>query len=168
MGKLPPLTIRFQGIFDYERFYQYIFQWLKDYEYDYYEKEWIHKKSEEELKINAERKVNFMVKYVIDFHFKIVDLKRIVRDGKEYSYGRLFLNIKPSFETDPLGVFKKKGSFVEWLGKTYFSLFYKKEFGVNYVDPLTYRVQELQFKLKQLLGMDTTRHEYKYELGLTK
>jgi len=176
MGKpipIPPITIRYKGVFDLDGLYAAVTSWAKNYEYQWHEVDYKHKVpvpagAEQEMKWVLDKKVTDYISYNIGMSVHIWDLKEIYVEEngrkKRLSNARIQIMIKASLTPDWQGVFGKS-KFAQKLGGWYESIFIKKDIESRYWDPLYYRVWNLHSVIKKYLDIQGQKHAYKGYLG---
>src|SRR3989344_8400468 len=99
---LPPITIKYQGLFDFDLLYSTMVDWAKNYGYFWHEKTYKHKVpspmgAEQEIHWETEKKVTEYIKYTIKIQMHIFDLTEIEVENngkkKALSNGRMLLKI---------------------------------------------------------------------------
>lgn len=170
---IPPITLRYNGVFDFDGLYAAVTSWAKNYEFLWHEADYKHKVpvpagAEQEMRWVMTKKITDYIRYSINMHVHVWDLKEIFveQDGKKkrLSNARIQININATLETDWQGVFGK-GKFAGKLGGWYEKIFIKKDIESRYWDPLYYRVWNLHAVMKKYLEMQNQKYAYKGYLG---
>ncbi len=162
---LKKLTVKYQGIFDFDRIYQYFYEWLHDRKYRTNEPK--HKEKpespwgwEREVRIFSHRKVDDYYKYDIKIFMHVRDGEEVEVDGKTLMRGRIKIDIVPSVTVDYQGRFEKN-RFTKWLEQIYTEHIINREIDLNHLDEMHYRMHELQQKVKKMLNMYADENYYK-------
>jgi len=58
-------TIKYRGVFDYDGLYKYIVQWIKDHDFDFYEKKVWDYPPYKIHKLEGRKKVNFISMFIM-------------------------------------------------------------------------------------------------------
>ena len=175
MGKteVPTMTIRYDGLFDFDELYAAIVDWAKGYNYIWHEPTYKHKVpskkgAEQEYKWVMVKKVTDYIRYHIKLEVHVWDLKEIeVKDQgkvKILSNAHLYINMSGSVEHDWQKRFGKKKIFGQNMGELYFKLVGQGK-SAEHFDILYYRMLNLQALIKKYFNMQTKGHAYKGYLG---
>jgi len=168
MPELPPIIIRYVGLFDYDGLYAAIMSWAKNYGYMWHEVVYKHKVpspagAEQEFLWIADKNVTEYIAYKIVFKVKGRNLSEIEVDvdgkKKTLTNGRMHIEISGIVTYD----WQKKfggSKMAKWLGKTYQKLYSKDLEGI-YIDNLYYRLWNLQALIKNYFDMQTKKYAYK-------
>ena len=169
----PTITLRYNGLFDYDGLYAAIIDWCKNYGFMWHEVDYKHKVpspagAEQELVWQLTKRVTDYIHFKITFVVHIWDLLEVKVDtgGKQrtLSNARIDMVMKGTLEYDWQK--RMKGSkFADWLGRTYRNLVFKKELEGGYVDQLYYRMWNLHALIKKYFDMQTKKYAYKGYLG---
>ena len=163
---LPKITLRYNGLFDFDRIYSTLIDWAKTYGYMWHEKQYKHKVSglgaEQEFIWELTKNINEFVnfKILIDVHgWDLVELE-IEQNGqkKPMTSGRIYFVMKGDVSWD----WQKKFSgnkFKELLGKWYDKMTTKDI--AFYCDQLYYRMFNLHALFKKYFDMQTKKHPFK-------
>ena len=170
---LKRITIRYNGLFDFDSMYSGLTDWAKNYEYRWHEKSYKHKVpspkgAEQEYSWLLEKEVNDFVKYTVMVDAKAENLNEVKIDLGDGNIKTLFnakieIIINGTIEFDWQSKFKG-GRWAELLGPLYMKLM-NKEFEIIYGDQLYYRVWNLHAMFKQFLDMSSKHHAYKGMAG---
>ena len=167
MAKLPQITLRYNGLFDFDGLYAAVTDWAKNYGYMWHEANYKHKVptpagAEQELKWILNKNVTEYVRYNILFTIHIWDLTEmeveIDNKVKSLSNARLYILIDPKVEYDWQKI-GKGGRFTSKLAAWYTKLT-KKDQEV-YLDQLYYRIWNLHAIIKKYFDMQTKKYAYK-------
>ena len=170
---MPGLTVRYQGIFDFDALYAAVIDWAKNYGYMWHESVYKHKVplptgAEQEFEWQITKNVTDYIQYNISITVHMWDLHDVevnVKGKKEkMSSARVLMVLDGDLVTDWQKRFTKSGKFGQFLGKWYEKLT-TKDIGGVYGDTLLYRMQALQSLLKKYFDMQTKKNVYKGYLG---
>jgi len=171
MGKtnVPPMTIRYDGLFDCDGLYAAIIDWAKNYNFRWHEPTYKHKVpsksgAEQEYKWVMDLKVTDYIFYEIELEVHVWDLKEIeVKDKgktKTLSNAHLYINMSGKVVSNWQNKFKGKKIFGQDMGGMY-----EKFVGVGKVeehfDLLYYRMINLQALIKTFFNLEAKGHAYK-------
>ena len=168
---VPKLTLRYEGLFDFDGLYAAITDWAKNYNYMWHEVDYKHKfpspkGAEQEFKWELTKKISEFVDYKILVTVHVWDMSEVEIDvggrKKSLSNARVSMVMEGSFTLDRQHIFKK-GRFGELFGKWYDKLFHRE--AAEYYDQLFYRTQGLHAVVKKYFDMQTKKHIYKGYLG---
>lgn len=169
---LPPITLRYNGLFDFDGMYAAVVDWAKNYGYLWHEKAYKHKVpspkgAEQEIEWEITKNVTEYIRYSIFFNIHIWEMHdvSVVVDNKTklLTNARMYIVISGKILYDWQGKFEKGSKFAQWLG-----IKYRKWTGAVdavYVDQLYYRMWNLQSLLKKYFDMQTKKYAYKGYLG---
>ena len=164
------LTLRYDGLFDFDAMYAMITDWAKNYNYIWHEAEYKHKAAgkgaEQEFKWVLSLKVNEWVNYEITVTVHTWDILEVEVEvegkKKAFSNARITMDFNGKLTLDRQDIFKKGSS-----GKL-FGGWYKKLFSAEtdeYYDQLYYRMQSLHALVKKYFDMQGKKHVFKGYLG---
>ncbi|HIH11347.1 TPA: hypothetical protein HA241_04110 [Candidatus Woesearchaeota archaeon] len=168
----PPITLRYNGIFDFDGMYAAVMDWAKNYGYKWMEKEWKHKVpspkgAEQEIGWIIEKKVTDYVFHKIEFTIHTWEMQdvEVESNGKKKTLttARLYIIINGTLEGDWQRRFT--GKFGKMLGDWYYQFVAKKDFEGGQGDVLWYRMWDLHAILKTYFDMQSKRYAYKGYLG---
>ena len=169
--RLPKLTLRYNGIFDWDGLYAAIVDWGKMYGYKWTEKAFKHKVpssegAEEEIEWVLETKATEYIKYRIELNvhtWDMIDVDIEVNGNKrKLTNTRLYIIFEPIIEYD--WQLRFEGSpFLRKLGQLYNKLTGSIE-QVHW-DTLYYRTWNLHAMMKKYFDMQSKKHPYKKYLG---
>ena len=168
MGRksLPKITLRYNGLFDFDRLYSTIIDWAKTYGYMWHERQYKHKVSglgaEQEFIWELTKNVNEYINFKIIFEVHGWDLVELEMEQngqkKPMTSGRIYLVMNGTLTWDWQEKFAK-GRFAKLLGKWYEKIT-AKDISL-YIDQLYYRMWNLHALLKKYFEMQTKKHTYK-------
>ena len=170
-AKLPSITLRYNGLFDFDAMYAMIIDWAKNYGYMWHERTYKHKVpspkgAEQEFVWQMTKDVTEYVHHDIMFSVHMWDLTevQVEIDGKpkSLSNARLYIVISGTLKSDWQGKFKGS-KLAEKLGQ-WFGKISEKEMD-SYTDALYYRVWNLQALMKKYFDMQSKKYQYKGYLG---
>jgi len=169
MGKvsLPQITLRYNGVFDFDSLYAEVTEWAKTYGYMWHESSFKHKVpgpegAEQELAWQLTKKVTEFIKYDILFTIHMWEVKDVPVEGRKNPLmrARLYLIINGTIEYD----WQKKfggSKFTQLLGKWYMKLPHMNPIETVYFDQLYYRIWNLHAQIKKYFDMQAKKHPYK-------
>lgn len=166
---VPRLTVRYNGIFDFDGLYSAIIDWAKNYGYMWYEKTYKHKVprptgAEQEFDWIITRNVTEYIQYEIKLSVHTWDQRPVEVEvegkKKQLTSARLFIVMTGKLITDWQKRFGSSGRFGKFLGEWYEKL-YGKNIGGIYGDTLMYRMLSLQSLIKRYFDLQTKKHVYK-------
>lgn len=164
----PVATVKYNGIFDYDRLVDFVFGWFTKRGYDFTESVYKHKEAspgffEDDRKWDGEKKVTETIKYKITIEARLWEYEtvEVVKDGKKkkMAKARLRIQFKPSIEVDYEGRWEKS-AFHAKLRHFMYNYVLKKEIIIKHVDKLYYITLGLQTKIKDLLEMGAPTSAY--------
>lgn len=170
---LPPITLRYQGLFDFDGFYATVIDWAKNYGYMWHEKAYKHKVpspkgAEQEMDWEMTTNVTEFVRFSIIINLHAWDMTEVeveVDDRKRnLTNARLILKINGSVNTDWQSKFASGTPFAKKLGALYEKMVAGKEI-VAYWDPLYYRIWNLHAVIKKYFDMQAKKNAYKGYIG---
>ena len=169
--KLPPITIRYNGILDFDGFYAAVHDWAKSNGYMWHESSFKHKVpssegAEQEIAWQLTNKVTDFIKYNIIFTIHMWEVKDVPAEGrkKPLMRARLYIIINGEIEYDWQGRFKGS-KLAKLLGKWYDKLPHLNPVETVYYDQLYYRIWNLHSVIKKYLDMQSSKNAYKGYLG---
>lgn len=165
---LPPITLRYSGLFDFDGLYAAIIDWAKNYGYRWHEKAYKHKVptpagAEQELEWEITRNVTEYINYTISFTVHVWDLREVVVENKILSNGRISIIIEGKINYDWQKRFSG-GRFIRWLGVKYEKNI-KQEVETVHFDQLYYTLWNLHALMKKYFDIQTKKHQGKRYLG---
>ena len=169
MGKeaLPKITLRYNGLFDFDGLYSAVIDWAKNYGYMWHEVDYKHKVpspagAEQELKWLVKKNVTEYIHYEILITVHIWDLTEmeveIDNKVKPLSNARLYIVIDPTvtYDWQKIG---KGGKLTSKLTAWYTKLTQRDQ--DVYLDQLYYRVWNLHAILKKYFDIQSKKYAYK-------
>lgn len=157
------VTLRYQGLFDFEGLYGALISFFTSKEYDYIEKLWKEKEASPEgreitVKMAPEKKVTEYIMHVYAIEWKSIDVHpvEIVRNGKPVKliHARFHIIIKAELNVD----WQSLGDTSPKLGAFWKDHVFKRELWGVYYPNLQMEAQQLMDHLKQYLHMEMTRY----------
>ncbi|MBI4152038.1 hypothetical protein HY496_03635 [Candidatus Woesearchaeota archaeon] len=170
---LPPITLRYNGLFDFDGMYAAVVDWAKNYGYLWLEKTYKHKvpspsgaelEFEWEMTKNVTEYINYKIKITV--HTWDTTEVEVDTNGKKnkLTNSRLYMILEGELETDWQKRFENKGKFAKalrgWIGKIK-----TPEVEGVYADQLYYRIWNLHAMLKKFFDLQSKKHVYKGYLG---
>ena len=166
---LPKLTLRYEGIFDWDGLYAAIVDWAKMNSYKWVEKSFKHKVpspegAEEEIEWILETKATEYLKYSINLTVHTWNMMDVDVDvngkKKKLTSTKLYIILEPTLSYDWQNRFQGS-KLLKKLSYWYFNL----SGGVNHWDTLYYRTWNLHAMMKKYFDMQSKTHHYKKYLG---
>jgi hypothetical protein len=157
---IPMHTIKFKGIFDFDKLFNEIYTWLDHRHYEINENKFKHKipnakGKENEIGWAADRKITHYIRYWINVEYKLWDFKdvEIVEDGqkKKMSYAKIRIFLSGKVEIDQNKQFKT--DFEKKLHDFFTTFIYKEDLTLIHADKLDYEIYKLHSLIKRTLGM---------------
>lgn len=169
---LPKITVKYDGLFDFDGLYEAVVDWAKNYGYKWHESDFKHKVpsprgAEHEFKWVLEKKVTGFIQYNIILAFLLRDMIEVeVEVGgskRKLTQARISVIIDGNLAYDWQGRFSGN-KFAEKLGLWY-SKIMMGDIETKYLDPLYYRIWGLHSLIKKYFDMQTKKFAYKRYLG---
>jgi len=169
---LRPISLRYQGLFDFDGLYATVVDWAKNYGYMWHEKAYKHKVpnpkgAEQEMEWEMTSKVTEFIKFRIGIELHAWDMNEVEVETegrrKTLTNARLIIKINGHVESDWQGKFSGT-PFAKKLGDIYGKLVADKDI-VAYWDPLYYRIWSLHAIMKKYFDMQSKKNAYKGYLG---
>tara|TARA_Y100000310_G_C20517680_1_gene732025 strand:- start:452 stop:985 length:534 start_codon:yes stop_codon:yes gene_type:complete len=159
----PVALIRLDGIFDFKGLYEVMHSWFVDRGYFFEETLYKHKVpspagAEQTIEWSGWKKVNEYIKYWIEVHIKIRDMKQleVVKEGEKriLTKGRLRIEFDAHVEADYANRFNGS-KFLQKLQDIYLKYIIKSDLDFIYTDQLWYVAYKLHRVTKEFLDFDT-------------
>ena len=159
----PVATIKLDGIFDFKELYKLMHGWFVDRGYFFEETLYKHKVpspagAEQTIEWSGWKKVNEYIKYWIEVHIKIRDMKQleVVKNGEKkiLTKARLRIFFEGEIEFDYAKRFSGN-KFLQSLQDIYLNYIIKKDLQNIYEDQLWYVIYKLHRVTKEFLDFDT-------------
>lgn len=169
--KLERVTLRYNGLFDFDGLYSALIDWAKNYGYMWHEIDYKHKVpspkgAEQEFKWLLTLKITDYIFYEILLTTHAWDIMEVEVETagrkKTLLNGRIYIWFDPTVHFDYQKKFKG-GKIAEKLFEWYQKIM-ERDLS-NYLDQLTYRVYDLHAVLKTYFEMQTKKYQYKNYLG---
>lgn len=170
---VPTITVRYDGLFDFDGLYAAVVDWAKNYGYKWHEKTYKHKfprptGAEQEMDWIISKNVTNYIAYEIKFSVHTWDQSDVEVDvngqKKMLTKAKIYIVLNGNLIHDWQKKFKG-GKIAEALGKFYRNVVYKADLENTYLDPLYYRMWNLQALLKKYFDMQSKKYAYKGYLG---
>lgn len=171
---LPKITLRYDGLFDFDGLYAAVVDWAKMYGYKWHEKIYKHKVpspkgAEQEMEWEIERNVTEYLRFKISFAVHTWDQTEveveIAGKKKALTNARIYIIINGEVYYDWQERFAKGGWLGQKMGELYYKLIGQSLIGGIYWDQLYYQTWNLHSILKKYFDMQTKKYEYKGYLG---
>ena len=168
-----PYIIEYKGIFDYEGLYKLIVRWLQDRSYEFHERTYKHKPGggegkEQEIKMEAWKKVNELNRYWFDIYIHVWDMNEVevIKDDQKVRMvkARVRILITTKIERDWQGRFRGSEALRRLRG-FYDKYVIYKDMTAIIGDMLHYKIVKLQNEIKEFLGMETPSKAYYHYMG---
>lgn len=169
---LPTITLRYNGVFDFDSFYTAVIDWAKNEGYMWHEKTFKHKVpspegAEQEFDWELTKNVTEFVRYTIlisihAWEMRDVDVE-INGRKKTMAKARLFVRMNGFVKWDWQKRFSKAGKFGKFLGEVYGKAMTRDV--AMYIDQLYFRMGNLHAIMKKYFDMQSKKHAYKGYLG---
>ena len=156
---LPSMVIKYEGICDWDAIYSFIINWFFDHGYSMVnESEYKHKSGgEEEITIDAEKKMSGLIMYTMSIKIHLWGLKdvevTVKGKKKKLSQLRIRMEIKPTMIIDYRNRFKGS-KFLEKIFNFYINTIRKREIELI-EDDLYYEMVHLHDGIKKLFDMQS-------------
>ncbi len=170
---LPPITVRYNGLFDLDGLYAAATDWAKNFGYLWHEKIYKHKVptkkgAEQELLWELTKNVTEYISHTITLTWHIWEMTEVTVETngsqKKLTSARLYVKIGGHMTYDRQKMFKGKPFYAK-LGRWYRNVVLKKEIEGGYFDTFYYRVWNLHALFKKYFDMQTKKYAYKSYLG---
>ncbi len=165
--QLPKITLRYNGVFDFNGFYVAVTDWAKNYGYMWHEVDYKHKVpsaegAEQELKWQLTKKVTEFIQYGILFTIHMWEVKDVQVEGRKEPLmkARLYIIIEGTITYD----WQKRyggSKFAKMLGSWLMRLPHMNPIETKYFDQLYYRIWNLHAVIKKYFDMQSDKHAYK-------
>jgi hypothetical protein len=165
------LTIKFNGIFDFNGLYKVAHDWIVNQNYYFEEKLYKHKVptpagAEQDIMWEGWRKVNEYVRYWINVYIKLFDLKEIevIKEGKKKKLykARMFIEISGKVELDYSNRFGNSlfGIMLRNFMHKHVWKYTEGRISSIWGDELYYRTLKLHQVIKEFLDMESKGNAY--------
>ncbi len=171
---LPRVTLRYDGLFDFDGLYAAVVDWAKMNGYKWLEKNYKHKvpspkgaeqEMEWELSQNVTEYLNYKISFVVHTWDQTEVEVEVGNKKKTLTHARIYIIIDGELGYDWQNRFAGAGWLGRKMGKWYFELVGKSRIYGLYWDQLYYRVWNLHSIIKKYFDMQTKKYEYKGYLG---
>ncbi len=168
---MPDITLRYNGLFDFDGMYVAVTDWAKNYGFMWHEVDYKHKVpspagAEQELTWSMSKNVTEYIRFEILLVLHLWDLTevQVEKKGKpkSLSNARIYIVMKNKVIFDHKNI-GKGGKFTSWLSDKYLELTFKNK--SEYLDQLYYRAWNLHAILKKYFDMQTKKYAYKGYMG---
>ncbi len=165
---LPKITIKYNGLFDFDGLYSAVIDWAKINGFRWHEVDYKHKVpgptgAEQEYKWEMQKDVTDFIHYFIRFTIHSWDMLevQVEQDGRKRNLtnARLYIWIEGFVKVDWQKRFKG-GKVAETFGKWYGKMM-SRNIEVEHVDTLYYRIWNLHAIMKKYFDMQTKKYAYK-------
>jgi hypothetical protein len=169
---MPRITVRYEGLFDFDGLYAAIIDWTKNYGYIWHEADYKHKVpspkgAEQEYKWVITKRVTEFVEYELTFTVHVWDLVEVDVDvngkKKALSNAHLYIWMDGKINYDWQSKFGNGGKLGKFLGSMYFKVLRAQM--DSYQDQMLYRMWNLQAIMKEFFDLQSKKYTYKGYLG---
>lgn len=167
-GGTPGMTIRYQGLFDFDGLYQAAVDWCKTHRYWFHEPDFKHKVpsplgAEQEIWWMMDANITDYIKFeiAVEIHLWEMTEVEVIKEGKKkiLTNARVQIVISGRITTD----WQKKFTGSKWkdfMKKILENYVWRREISAGYGDMLYYRMNNLHLLFKKYLDMQTAWNEY--------
>lgn len=168
-----PLTLQYEGLFDFEGMYAAVIDWAKNYGFMWHEQDYKHKVpsplgAEQEFIWHMTKRIDQYVQYEISMRvhiWEMLDVEvEVAGKKKNLTKARLMIQMKGNCVTDWQKRFDKGGPLGRKLGEWYMKIF-KHDISGLYWDTLVYRIYNLHAIMKTYLDMQSKKFAFKGYIG---
>ncbi len=157
--KSPTLYLKHKGTFNHKELMQAIQKWFVDNRYKFHAPKYKVKADEAEYEIKGERDITEYVRYVIEIHMWIRDLRdvEVIQDGekKKMNEGYIQLELGGELQFDWAKRFKGN-KFVQWLHDIYQKYIIRQTIKDVWEDDILLKQTELLDVIKGELGIEVS------------
>lgn len=164
---MPPMRIRFKGVFNFKGLYKEMVLWLKRRKFEFQERLYKDKPPELEIMWRAQRRKSGYIMDVIEAHIHIFDIEpvEIIEKGvkKELTSARMTIKLWPTVETGYVDIFGQRkwdSEFHRRLMDFYNKYVIKKDLDLAHTDALYYELYRLHAMVKDYLDMEAKGNLY--------
>ena len=155
--------IRYRGIFDFDGLYKFMIKWLKDKDFDFYERKILDKPPYRIYKMEGRKKINFYAMLMLLPELWLWEAKtvEVIRDGqkKMLTEARMKIVINGGYTTDYDGDFEKTKGLKKIEAFLNNKILYH-EILLKYFDYLDYFMYDFMTDVKKYLEMETASNAY--------
>lgn len=155
--------IRYRGIFDFDGLYKYITKWIKDHDFDFYEKRIIDKPPYRIHYLEGRKKINFYCMFRLLPEIWLWEMKpvELIKNGhkKTLTEARMKLVINGGFILDYDGDFEKSAGLKKIEKFLNHKILYHENL-LKYFDYLDYYLYDFMTDIKKYLEMETASNAY--------
>ncbi len=162
-----PRIVKFKGLFDFNKLYNFVQKWMRDRQYEFHEKKYKQKPliyfPEHEITWWAEKKLTAYIMYRIDVYIHLYEAERkeveVEGKKKEMMEARMIIEINGTVVTDFSGEFERSG-FSKKIEQFLNRRILHQEILLKYLDPFDYELYALENDIKKVLGMEVSETAY--------
>ena len=155
--------VRYRGVFDFNGLYQFIANWIKNDNYDFYEKRIVERAPYTIYEMEGRKIVDYYAMYLLLPSIWVTEDKQIqvIKNGrlKNLSEGRLKIIIDGGFITDYDGDFESSSGDKK-IEQFLNSRILYHEILLTHLDYMDYYLVSFMTALKQYLGMEVSSNAY--------
>jgi len=155
--------IRYKGVFDFDGVYKYIVKWIKNNDYDFYEKKVWDYPPYKVYKLEGRKKISYMTMFLLFVEIWVWEDKpvEIVRDGKvkHLTEARMKILFDGGYTFDYDGDFEKSPGLKKIEKFLLFKIMFHDMF-LKWYDFMDYFVHSFVADVKDYLEMETASNAY--------
>ena len=155
--------IKYRGIFDFDGLYKFMAKWIKDHDFDFYEKRVLDKPPYKIYKFEGRKKINFYCMFLLLPEIWLWEAKdiEVIRDGRKkiMTEARMKIVMNAGFITDYDGDFEKTAGLKKVEKFLNGKILYHEHF-LKYFDYLDYYLYGYMQDTKKYLEMETATNAY--------
>jgi hypothetical protein len=156
-------TIRYRGIFDLDGLYKYMVKWIKDHDFDFYERRILDKPPYKIYKFEGRKKISFYCMFLMLPEIWIWEDKpvEVIREGhvKQLTEARMKIVINGGYILDYDGDFEKSIGLKKIENFLNNHILYHETL-LKYFDYLDYYLYDFMTDVKKYLEMETATNAY--------
>jgi len=155
--------IRYRGIFDFDGLFKFMANWIKQRDFDFYERRVLDKPPYRIHKLEGRKKINFYCMFLLLPEIWLWDAKQVevIRNGqkKMLTEARAKIVINGGFIMDYDGEFEKSEGLKKLEGFLNGKILYHENL-LKYFDYLDYYMYDYMTDVKKFLEMETATNAY--------
>lgn len=156
-------TIKYRGIFDFDGLYKFMAKWIKDHDFDFYERRILDKPPYRIHKMEGRKKVSFYVMFLLLPEIWLWEAKpvEIIKDGhiKHLTEARMKIVINGGYITDYDGDFEKSDGLKKIENFLNNKILYHENL-LKYFDYFDYYLYDFMTDVKRFLEMESATNAY--------
>jgi hypothetical protein len=155
--------IRYRGIFDFDGLYKFMVKWIKDHDFDFYERKVLDKPPYKIYKLEGRKKINFYCMFLLLPEIWVWEAKpvEVIRNGhkKVLTEARMKIVINGGYILDYDGDFERSPGLKKIENFLNNKILYHEHF-LKYFDYLDYFLHDYMTDIKRYLEMETASNAY--------